>query len=343
MCATAVLKKFSCELDGLYFFSCIPGTSNHLRRNNTASDSIKSSHNRSLESSSTLHHRRSIRTSNSRHSESSSPSNHKHSQSTGPSNHRNSESNRPSHHRRSNRTSYSRNHRYGEHARESQNILKSRKKSGCSGSYPRHSHSSHNNHKVRSKNKSQHDLRLSHKSKRCSHQKSSQPSGKERKQKNISDMHDQITSCGNKYPKTDKHHIGVDGKELLSQDVNTDVTSDRKYRNYRSDKYRKTRGAVRVQEKEQKRAKELSSIDQRVQNEILEHHVTSAWKDHNAYDCLHKLDDKINLTYVENVLPICEALEWSNGERQYNMGNQSEQVFHGGGIWKSIIQEKSIV
>ena len=135
----------------------------------------------------------------------------------------------------------------------------------------------------------------------------------------------------------------LSNSQFSNLDKNNSSSFDMKYKNYRPDRYRKTRGAVKIQDQQQKRVKELTSMEEFVQEQILEKHLTNTGIEDNAYDFLHVLDDKMNSTFVENVLPKTQATEWSNGERQYNMVNinQSEQVFHGGGIWKSIIQEKS--
>ena len=169
-----------------------------------------------------------------------------------------------------------------------------------------------------------------------------------------------MTSSNSKFyheEKTAKFHIKADSK---SGDPAEKTIFDRKnsensksknetevnrthFRNYRSDKHMKTRGLAKIIQKNQKREKELTTIDQKIQEQILQQHEIDIGSSNNGYDCLDVFDEKVNLICDDEIaLPRSPAMKWSNGERQYNLtyNNQSEKLFHNGGIWKSITREK---
>ncbi|XP_063430253.1 uncharacterized protein LOC134712537 isoform X2 [Mytilus trossulus] len=114
-------------------------------------------------------------------------------------------------------------------------------------------------------------------------------------------------------------------------------------KNSRTDKYRRTRGATKNIQEQQKRTKELTTVYQNMQDKILQKHLEDVSTTNNVYDCLHVMDEKVDLISSEHdVLPKSQATEWSNGEKQYSLtsNNQSKHGFHYGGIWKSITREK---
>jgi ABC-type glutathione transport system ATPase component len=113
------------------------------------------------------------------------------------------------------------------------------------------------------------------------------------------------------------------------------------YRNYRSEQLMRTRGVEKIIQEDQKRAKELTTIDKNIEDKILQKHETHANKTNNVYDCLNEFDEKVSLiSDIDTALPKSHATEWSNGERQYNLTQKNHSVLHNGGIWKSITNEK---
>lgn len=130
----------------------------------------------------------------------------------------------------------------------------------------------------------------------------------------------------------EKSYLRTDHKEAKSYNKNS-----------RTDKHRRTRGAVKNIQEQQKRTKELTTVYQNMQDKILQKHLEDVRTTNNVYDCLHVMDEKVDLISSEDdVLPKSQATEWSNGEKQYSLSNnnQSKHGFHYGGIWKSITREK---
>ena len=118
-------------------------------------------------------------------------------------------------------------------------------------------------------------------------------------------------------------------------------SKDTVYRNYRSEQLMRTRGVEKIIQEDQKRAKELTTIDKNIEDKILQKHETHANKTNNVYDCLNEFDEKVSLiSDIDTALPKSHATEWSNGERQYNLTQKNHSVLHNGGIWKSITNEK---
>ncbi|XP_052104959.1 uncharacterized protein LOC127738001 [Mytilus californianus] len=179
--------------------------------------------------------------------------------------------------------------------------------------------------------------KASHKESRNSNTKYSSKSGKVkidlRNNNNLSKSNDKLhDEKSKKKGSFEKSHLCTDHKEKKSYD-----------KNYRTDKQRKTRGAAKIVLEQQKRTKELTTIYQNMQDKILQKHLEDISTTNNVYDCLHVMDEKVDLISSEDdVLPKSQATEWSNGEKQYSLtnNNQSKHGFHYGGIWKSITREK---
>ncbi|CAC5362962.1 unnamed protein product [Mytilus coruscus] len=179
--------------------------------------------------------------------------------------------------------------------------------------------------------------KASHKGSRNSNTKYSSKSGKVkldlRNNNNLSKSNDKLhDEKSKKKGSFEKSHLCTDHKETKSYN-----------KNYGTVKHRKTRGAAKIVQEQQKRTKELTTIYQNMQDQILQKHLEDVSTTNNVYDCLHVMDEKLDLISSEDdMLPKSQATEWSNGEKQYSLtnNNQSKHGFHYGGIWKSITREK---